>query len=358
MRNDSACKAQFVPLEYDCGYGICNETTSACVCESGYSNFGDFSLNPSGSCDLYTEAIVGEWIACAIITIVSLVFSITVIIRRKKAGILFDRKAWRVGIIPFCQLLNCILSAIMVVLKCIDPSSFAVGHSIATVLLTSGFISVISCSLLTGLIILMKTSMALLPTHSEQLFRLQKNFKSLKHISAFLAGIGLVLIWSPILMLINSSLAYVSANILGIGLGSMMLLIGCFIGSLFISRLITGIEDTIESAQPDRHQTESYLQLKRVLKKLKVTRFFEVFGFFFATIILEVFCFTPYLMRKASYLMPLAFIAGLLAVDILIWSHHNLRSQSQPKTDTSLTDKVSNNNKIGFLRRLTMPTAE
>ena len=349
--NHAACAAQFVHGESSCEQGLCSNVTGGCECFQGWTNVGDFSFNPLGSCDINVNAIVGLWAAQLVICGVSLLYALRILRRRHRHGVLFDRKTWRIGFVPFGQLIGCGVLIPVGVLKIIDNPQYAVGKSIPVVILTSIYVNVMAFSLLCGLMVLMKTSMALLPSQSEQLFELQRYYRSLKHITIGLAVVGFILCWSPVIMLFNKDLTYISAILLGIGLGSMMLLIGSGIGSLFINRLITGIDETLENAKRmNRTDTPNIVQLKKVYLKLRVARYFEVIGFTLASLILLIFCFTPILVKKASYLYPLAFIAGLLAVDILMWSHQNsTRSVSTNRGSTTGTLELNKagNGKVG-----------
>ena len=364
--NDTACSAQLMGWEEGCERGgVCNVSSGACECIPGWTNVGDFSLNPKGACDLFIEAILGLWIAQVTIALLSIVYSMYILYKRHRKGSMIERKTWRVGIVPFCQIIACSLTIPVVVLKYVDFEQFSVGNSVTQVVLTTLFIWFIAIALLCGLTVLMKTSMSLLPSQSEQLSRLKKNAHIIRRLMVFIAFVGFILVWAPILMIIDPSLNLLAAKLLGIGLGGMMFLIGTFLGSFFVSRLITGIEETlIAGREMQRTTSPAFMQLEKLALKLKVVRVFQVGGFFFSTLILLIFCFVPYLMKKASYVYPLFLIAGILAVDILLWSHQNRTPKERSNSSVANNNTLDWGDPSGPPRRktgwgrLSLPTVE
>src|SRR5690606_3480488 len=134
----------------------------ACQCLPGWTNVGDFSLNPNGACDLFIDAILGLWIVEVVIALLSIVYAMVIIYKRHRKGSMIDRKTWRVGIVPFCQIVACSVTIPVVVLKYVDFEHYSVGNSVTQIVLTTLFIWFIAIALLCGLTVLMKTSMSLL----------------------------------------------------------------------------------------------------------------------------------------------------------------------------------------------------
>lgn len=361
--NSSSCAHQFVALEASCEQGLCNSSTGGCICFHGWSNVGDFSFNNQGACDLYENAIVGLWITNLTVVSISLFYAFLVLVKRKRLGIMLDQKTWRVGIVPFSLVFACAVSISFAVIKLFDLFGNNVGEHIALTILSGLFISLIAIGLFCGLLVFMKTSMNLLPSQSEHLFHLQKSFLVLEKVSTIIAVVGITLTWMPIMMLFDKGLTQLSAKLLGVGLGSVMLLVGSGIASVFIGRLIEGIADTLRSAKEmGRTDSASYRQLSKLYLKLRVARFFQLFGFLVASVIIFTFCFTPFLVKKASYLYPMAFMAGVMAIDILMWSQNNMSSTRKAssmadKTPTDPNSAGAKRRKTGWTR-LSLKTAE
>ena len=323
QQNDSACSQNFVFLEINCGHGVCNSTIGKCICDPGYTNFGDFSLNHAGSCDLFNTAIVGEWIAVLVIVAISFCFAAWALVVRYRLKILFDRRTWRIGIIPFLQLINCSLATPLAILKIMN-STYAIGGSITPTLLSLFLVQCVVFSLYSGYMLFLKISVSLLPISSEQRYVLREHSHSLARFTVAIMILASIMSWSPFLMLINPDYTQISAYLIGIGLGTLMLVVGSGTAVLFLTRLIVSVRETLKNvlAMQEQHSARTD-QLESLLLRLRVARGFMLVGFPGVTIILELFCFFPYLTKKASYIYPLAFIAGLLAVDILLWTVTN-----------------------------------
>ena len=317
VNNDSSCQVHFVPLETNCDHGSCVNNT--CVCVADYTNIGDFSLNSQGACDIYEPIIVAEW-ACVLASVIfSLGWCAWAIHKRFKQGKVFDRGTWRVGIVPFGQLFSCLIAFIIGVLKLVPgyPNS-NIGQDVLVTVLSLLFVQSITLTLFCGYLVFMKISVVLLPISTEQRSILRQHSKSLEYISLVCIVLGSLMTWSPLMMLFRPDLLQIAAYVLAIGCSSMFLLVGVGSGTIFATRMIHSMREAIS--------TKATKDLQLLLIKLRVGRVFMLVGFVCSAVTVLAFGFTPFLTKKASYIYPILFIVGLLAVDIQLWIINNSSS--------------------------------
>ena len=336
----SNCSIHFVPFETNCEQGFCDETRGSCVCYADYTNLGDLSFDPNGACDIHLPTLHGCWILVIVSLVVGLIFAIYFCLRRLVHGQMCKkRSAWKVDAIPVLAIVMSIISLPMAILKLQYPTTFLIGQNVAATLLAMLFCVLFTTCIFIGFVAFLELTLRLLPVSTEARTNLKGKLTWVPKLSIVVISVGtFFMCLGLILILPFPKFWYEFSVVFGVGLWVMMVVQGVFVGHAVLTQLIHTMNESNQSRVASDVNPEATKQMKLLVFKLQVGRWFVRLGFpLVSTILLAWLCF-PYLAKKAGYLWPLGYFAGITAVGIMTWI-----SSARPQKKTSAMKSNENN---------------
>lgn len=313
----------FPPQAVPCGdYGTCqlhpSEGTWFCNCISGYSSIGDFSVFVTNPCDINLTAIRVLWGFTLLSVLLAYAVSAWGLMSRRAAGIL-KWKAWRLWIVPYLVIVGSSFLLVMSLGKIIDPALWNVGTHTPMTLLHGFCATVTATFLVIGLNGITRTAYQDTLRGKSSADRLEMKLK-MRRIET-----GMALFWIfacvcaflPVASLINANDVWWSTLVHGCGFAVELLVLGTVVAPVNLKQVIDKVQESISNNRSN--QSNPNAKMLRVLAKLRAGRRMASIGSTVMSICIVIFVAWPFLVVKASYVLPLIFIVVECSGVALIW---------------------------------------
>lgn len=299
------------PNEKPCGaYGEC--VGNVCVCQEGFSSFGDFSLLPDNPCDINVTAIIVLWAGVVVVAILNLGAAFWGFASRGMKLPIHAWRGWSMSLLSFVQ--SALLFGIAIP-KIILPTEFIVGKSLICTLVHGSFITASAAHLFIAFGGYVRAN------ELSQLARLgpdlkrkyQQKIKVYYTILVVLFIFSIPIAFMPVVLVYRPDLLQVVAAVHGLPLCCLFISLGAYLAPKLLGSMLKVLSVSLDA------DTDKKVQLRRIAFKLRVIRIVAILSFPVVSAMIVVVMFWPYLTIKVGYLLPFFFGLGTIATVLAIW---------------------------------------
>ena len=322
----SSCEV-FAPQASPCGaFGTCVEsinssimTSAYCLCEDGYTTFGDFSIKITNPCDINLIAIKALWAVTLAATASSYVMSFWGILSRKQSGKL-QWRAWRLWSVPYLVIIQSSFIVALAVGKFIDPVNWIVGRSLPMTVIHGLAALTAVTFLVIGLAGVSRTAYSDNVRGLSLTERLEMRLR-VRRLETAIAVFWLIsgaCAFVPCAILNNPDNVFWSAGVHGSGFAVEMIILGVMVAPQQLALVRGKVAESLLN-HPSKQPTSEDFKMRRVLVKLQVGRRLAGVGFTVTALSIALMSLWPYLVIKTAYALPVFYVVTQLAACALIW---------------------------------------
>lgn len=295
-------------------HGVCDEFISSCICNRGWSSFGDYALTPGFDCDQNINTIRALWLILLTISAVQLVYYTRVL---TGMFFLYRCKWWSEPVVRFtlCLYLSCCGWLFLSILKASDPEHNRAGNTFSVTFL-------IGCNTMFPsyafifftdhmLLFFSNYFRSMAPQLQNTVMSANNCLKKFRHIyfTAITCACFVPLLSFPFPKMMN---AFVSTYFTSI---SVLWCFSFFFCQWYMRLVRAELHEVIETAKSTQLQPNTD-KLKHIHAKISATMVVNYSVGYSLCLILLIFAAWPELQRMCSYFFPVFKISGALALPV------------------------------------------